>query len=115
MILTVLAGFALLYLGFGAVISVLIYRDAKQAELDGPRKWAAFVLLTGGIGFLLYLSEKDTAVHDPADADPFSLPGSSTDTTSTDTETGTGTGTDADSTTNTDTDTTTDQQHDTAE
>ncbi|WP_230198707.1 hypothetical protein [Halopiger djelfimassiliensis] len=44
--------------------------------MDGPAKWAGFVFITGGVGLLLYLSEKDSEVADVDEADPFSLPGS---------------------------------------
>lgn len=42
--------------------------------MESPIKWAIFVFLTGFIGLILYISEKDTHMEAMDEADPYSLP-----------------------------------------
>ncbi|WP_154660474.1 hypothetical protein [Halopiger goleimassiliensis] len=64
-----------LYLLIVGPIAALVCWDARKSELESPLQWAAFVFVFNGIGLILYLSEKDTQLHDEADATPYSLPG----------------------------------------
>ncbi|OIB58701.1 hypothetical protein [Natrialba sp. SSL1] len=71
----ILALLAILYTILFGPLATLVYWDSKRSGIHGPAKWAGFVFLTGFLGLVLYISDKDDEFHDPDDADPFSLPG----------------------------------------
>lgn len=75
MLWRILAILAVLYTILFGPLAALVYWDSKRSGLHSPAKWAGFVFLTGLLGLVLYLSDKDDKSHDPEDADPFSLPG----------------------------------------
>ncbi|AEH36773.1 hypothetical protein [Halopiger xanaduensis] len=67
----------LIYVGIFGSLSALVYWDANRRGLDSPAKWAGFVFITGGTGFLLYVADTDgEGRYEDDAADPYSLPGS---------------------------------------
>lgn len=71
----VLAGLILVPFGGLALLTSLVYFDAKRVGLVNPSKWAAITLLTGGAGVLVYFFERSAADDETGFAGPHTHPG----------------------------------------